>query len=269
MTDPQPPWVAPFVLDTPDVPRERHGHWDLYPALLPAQSPGSREGGAAAAGPFPASFAGRPDSDTSRPLVMFVHGGPVNPAWPASPRDWHVYRGYGAQAASRGFAGAVVDHRLTGGDAYPEAYGDVLEAVEAARADERVDADRVAVWVFSGGGPMLAPLLRDRPSWLKVLGASYPALDSFLDIELAKGFRPLDELATAAPIPLVFTRVGLERDFLAPAQDTFLEQAVDSQVAVELIEVPEGVHGFDQANYTDESRAAVELALDKVLFHLS
>lgn len=241
MTDPQPPWVAPFVLDTPDVPRERHGHWDLYV----------------------------PDADTPRPLVMFVHGGPVNPAWPALPREWFVYRGYGAHAASRGFAGAVVDHRLTGADAYPQAYADVLEAIEAARADERVDADRVAVWVFSGGGPMLAPLLRDRPSWLKVLGATYPALDSFLDFELAEGFHPLDEVATAAPIPLVFTRAGHERDFLAPAQGKFLDQAADSAIAVELIEVPDGVHGFDHTNYTDQSRAAVKLALDKVLSHLA
>ncbi|GIG67447.1 alpha/beta hydrolase [Phytomonospora endophytica] len=241
MTEPQPPWVAPFVLDTPEVPRERHGHWDLYD----------------------------PQSDHPRPLVVFVHGGPVNPAWPASPRDWHVYRGYGAQVAARGFTAVTVDHRLHGGDAYPQAYADVLDAVEAARADERVDADRVAVWVFSGGGPMLAPLLRDRPSWLKVLGATYPALDSFLDVKPPEGFHPLEELADAPAIPLVFTRVGLERDFLAPAQATFLEEAEGGPLAVELIEVPNGVHGFDHTNDTDESRTAVDLAIGKVLSHLS
>ncbi|HEY1179177.1 MAG TPA: alpha/beta hydrolase [Phytomonospora sp.] len=241
MTEPQPPWVAPFVLDVPDVPRERHGHWDFYD----------------------------PRGDGPRPLVVFVHGGPVNPAWPASPREWPVYRGYGAQVASRGFAGVVVDHRLHGADAYPQAYADVLEAVEGARADERVDADRVAVWVFSGGGPMLAPLLRDRPSWLKALGATYPALDSFLEFELPEDFRPLDVEPEGGPIPLVFTRVGRERDFLAPAQPKFLARVAGGPVEAEVIDVPEGVHGFDHTDYTDDSRAAVDLAIGKVLSHLS
>ncbi|AKU17109.1 alpha/beta hydrolase family protein [Luteipulveratus mongoliensis] len=240
MTDPQPPWVAPFVLDTPDVPRERHGTWDFYD----------------------------PRADGPRPLVMFVHGGPVNPTWPATPRDWHVFRGYGAQVASRGFVAATVDHRLYGGEAYPQAYDDVLDAIEAARDDDRVDASRVAVWVFSGGGPMLAPLLRDRPKWLRVLAASYPAVDSFLDIELPEGFRPLDAVPTSDPIPMVFTRAGLERDFLAPAQATYLERLADSPVELEVIDVPHGNHSFEHIDYTDESRDAVELAITKVLGHL-
>ncbi|MEV0645414.1 alpha/beta hydrolase [Phytomonospora sp. NPDC050363] len=241
MTAPQPPWVAPFVLDSPDVPRERHGHWDLC----------------------------LPDADGPRPLVVFVHGGPVNPSWPASPRDWHVYRGYGAQAAARGFTAAVVDHRLYGVEAYPQAYEDVLEAVEGARADERVDAGSVAVWVFSGGGPMLAPLLRERPGWLKALGATYPALDAFTDAELPQGFRPLELVPEGTPIPLVFTRVGLEHDFLAAAQPKFVELMSGGPVEVEVVEVPNGVHGFDHTDYTAESREAVELALTKVLGHLA
>lgn len=240
VTDIQPPWVAPFVLDTPEVPRERHDHWDLFAPAEP--------------GP--------------RPLVVFVHGGPVNPAWPASPRDWHVYRGYGAHAAARGCVGLTVDHRLYSGDAYPQAYQDVLDAIEAARADERVDADRVAVWVFSGGGPMLAPLLRDRPSWLRVLGATYPALGDYMGTVLPEGFRPLDEVSRAALIPLVFTRAVLEHDFLVPAQEEFLPLA-DKHLALELIDVPNGHHGFEHTDYTDESRAAVELALTKIVAHLS
>jgi hypothetical protein len=35
-----------------------------------------------------------------RPVVIFVHGGPLPPDLQPTPRDWPIYRGYGALAAS-------------------------------------------------------------------------------------------------------------------------------------------------------------------------
>jgi hypothetical protein len=72
------------VVEVADVPVERRGVWDLYDPV--------------ATGP--------------RPAVVFVHGGPVPAGLPVSPRDWPVYRGYGALAAAAGLVGVTVDHPL-------------------------------------------------------------------------------------------------------------------------------------------------------------
>lgn len=113
-----------------------------------------------------------PRSETPRPAVVLVHGGPLPSDLPVSPRDWPVYQGYGALAARAGVVGVIVDHPLHASTDYRRAFAGVAQAIEQVRVDERVDGGRVAVWVFSGGGPLLTPLLRERPSWLRCLAAS-------------------------------------------------------------------------------------------------
>jgi dipeptidyl aminopeptidase/acylaminoacyl peptidase len=135
-------------LPLPPRPAERHGPIDLY----------------------------LPDGRLPRPAVVFVHGGPIPADLRPTPRDWPVYQGYGSVAAARGVVGVTVDHRLYEPAGYPLAAADVAEAVERARADPRVDRDRVALWFFSGGGLLLADWLRQPPDWLRCLAASYPLL---------------------------------------------------------------------------------------------
>jgi hypothetical protein len=81
---------------------------------------------------------------------VFVHGGPVPAGATPTPRDWPAFVGYGRHAASQGAVGVTVDHRLDSLADYPRAAGDVAAAVEVARADPRVDSERVALWFFSG-----------------------------------------------------------------------------------------------------------------------
>lgn len=45
-----PPWEVPFVVEVQAIEPERHGVWDLY----------------------------APDDDGPRPVVVFVHGGPIS-----------------------------------------------------------------------------------------------------------------------------------------------------------------------------------------------
>lgn len=242
MADDRLPWTAEFVLDPPIARRERHGRSDLFD----------------------------PEAGEPRPLVVFVHGGPIPPDLPASPRDWPVYRGYGALAASHGMVGLTVDHRLHGIDTWSVAYRDVLGAVETARSDGRVDADRVAVWAFSGGAPLLAPLLADPPPWLRVLAATYPILDSRPGRDLVTGFQPVQAVASVVePLPFVLTRVGLEAEDAAAAVERFVAAAKDTALDLEIIDQPDGRHGFDAMDYGPTSEACVMAAMESVVGRLA
>jgi dienelactone hydrolase len=176
------------------------------------------------------------------PLVVLVHG-PVRGSG-ARPREWPVYRGYAALLANAGFGAAVADlaysdiHQL---DAPKAQLGGV---VEAARSECDVDSARVAVWAFSGGARLVGGWLEEPPEWLKGIALTYPAAPPVARVNAR----------------LVVTRVGLERPRLQETVDELLAIARSAEV----IEVPNGRHGFDMLDHTEESRDAVERALSAV-----
>ncbi|MEY9843685.1 acetyl esterase/lipase [Streptacidiphilus sp. BW17] len=233
-----------FLLDVPECPRERIGRVDLH---LPD--------GGAASGP--------------RPAIVFVHGGPLPRDMEPGIRDAPLYLCYARLAVSLGVVGAVVAHRLHALTDFPTAAADVAEAVETVRSDPRVDADRVALWFFSGGGLLTTDWLAAPPSWLRCLAASYPLLaplPAWLAVD--PHFRPADALHGATRLPLVLTRAGLEGPDIAATVADFLTAAKDAGVAVDIVDVPNGHHAFEHADQTDESRAAVLDGMRAVLAYL-
>ncbi|MER6396939.1 alpha/beta hydrolase [Kitasatospora sp. NPDC001603] len=260
-----PGYLRPFVLDVPEQTRERIGRVDLY---LPADPDGAGAAGANPAGA--AGTAGASDASAApRPAVLFVHGGPVPETLRPTPRDWTTYVGYGRYAASQGVIGATLDHRLHSLADYPLAAADVAEAVELLRADPRVDGDRIALWFFSGGGPLSADWLSAPPSWLRCLAVTYPILAPLPGWQgVDSRFRPVDALAGVGRLPVVLTRVGLEVTEIAATVEEFVAAAEARDTDLQVIDVPHGHHGFDTVDPTDESRAAVELAVRSVLGHL-
>ncbi|BCB73717.1 hypothetical protein GCM10022251_80140 [Phytohabitans flavus] len=233
-----PDYLKPFVLPVEVIAAERHGPVvDLY----------------------------LPEAARPCPAVVFVHGGPLPPDLRPTPRDWPVYQAYGSIAARRGAVGVTVDHRLYGSGDYPQAAADVAGAIETVRADPRVDGDRVAIWCFSGGGLLLADWLREPPHWLRCLAASYPVLAPLPGWTVDPRFRPAEAVAAAGALPIVLTRVGRERQEVAAGMELFVEAARASGAALEIIDVPDGRHGFDVLDHTAESRKAIERALETVL----
>ncbi|WP_395570580.1 alpha/beta fold hydrolase [Streptomyces sp. BK79] len=240
--DAEPPaHLRPFLLDVPEVPRERHGNVDLH----------------------------LPDAQEPWPAVLFVHGGPVPAEARPTPRDWPTLTGYARCAAAGGAVGAVVDHRLHDLADYERAAGDVAAAVELVRADPRVDADRIALWFFSGGGPIAADWLDAPPAWLRCLAATYPILAPLPNWGMSgTRFDPALAVANAGPLPVVLTRAGLEVPEIAATVEKFLAAAEECGADVDVVDVPHGHHSFETLDPTDESREAVRRAMRSVLHHV-
>ncbi|MFF6885645.1 dienelactone hydrolase family protein [Streptomyces sp. NPDC012421] len=228
-----------FLMDTVEYPYERHGRLDVYPP---------------------------PDSAGRRPAVLLVHGGPVDADRARTPRDTPFYRGYARYLTGLGAVGATVDHQLYALTDYARAAGDLAEAVETLRAHPRVDPDRIALWIFSGGGLLAADWLAAPPPWLRCLALSYPVLGTPPGWEtVEKRFRPADALAGAGAPPVVLVRAGREHPAFAATVEEFLAAAGRHGADVEIVDVPDGRHGFEALDRTDASREAVARAARAVL----
>jgi dipeptidyl aminopeptidase/acylaminoacyl peptidase len=231
--------MRPFVLEPQPVTPVRETNLDLY---LPA-------------GNQPAA------------AVVFVHGGPVPIDRRPTPRDWPVYQGYGSAAAARGLVAATFDHRFHDFDLIRQAGEDIATAVDRVRAHPRVDPDRIAMWFFSGGGILMGNCLSQPPSWLRCVAASYPICPTQEELEDV-AISPDEALRKAGELPILLTRVGQEQPDVAQAVDAFVAAAAEAGANLEVIDVPDGHHGFDTVDHTDQSRAAVERALDWVTSRL-
>ncbi|GAA2334476.1 alpha/beta hydrolase [Streptomyces kunmingensis] len=238
-----PGYMRPFLFDVPHIPRERHGTIDLY---------------------VPEGVEAAP-----RPAIVFVHGGPVPAGVRPTPRDWTTFVSYGRYAADRGVIGVTLDHALHDVSAYPTAAGDLAAAVAQVRADPRVDAERIALWFFSGSGPMTAPWLSEPPTWLRCLAACYPIMSPLPGWGVNDPrFRPAEVVARGSDVPFVLVRAGLETSAIAATVAEFVTAAEAGGAPLEVLDVPDGHHGFEGLDHTDDARRAVREAMGRVLERL-
>lgn len=237
-----PAHLRPFPVDVPELPRDRRGHVDLYV----------------------------PDGEGPRPAVVFVHGGPVAADARPTPRDWPTLVGYARLAAAEGMVGVTLDHRLHDIADYERAATDVTAAVEQVRADPRVDPDRIALWFFSGGGLLTADWLTKPPAWLRCLAASYPVLAPLPNWGLSDSrFRPAQAVAHAGALPVVLLRAGRETPEIAATVEAFVTEAENCGTHLELVDVPNGHHGFETLDAPEEIRPALRHAMRAVVTHLT
>jgi acetyl esterase/lipase len=216
-----------------------------------------------------------------RPAIVFVHGGPVPVA--ADPKDWAVYVSYGRLAGASGWVGVTFNHRFHAPDRVAEAAGDVADLLAGVRknaASLHVDPDRLAVWAFSGGGPFLAPLLAERPSWLRVVVAYYAVLDlqtlppgqaDTVGPEVRKRFSAAAQLgAGPRPLPpILVARAGRDQPFLNDGLDHFIQAALGGNATLDLLNHPDGRHAFDILDDVPRSREILAHTLEFLRMHVS
>jgi acetyl esterase/lipase len=201
-----------------------------------------------------------------RPVVILVHGGPI----PEGTRikEAGVFVTTGRLLAASGFGAVTFNHRFYGPERVRDADDDVATLVAHVRenaASLRLDAERIALWCYSGGGPLLARWLRERPSSLRALVAYYSILDLQVPPEgvpdplgeaTRRQYSPLCHLGPGerSVPPILVARAGQDHPWLNGGLDRFVSEALARNVPLDLMTHPEGHHGFDILDDTPRSR---------------
>jgi acetyl esterase/lipase len=266
----------------------------LLRAPLIYRAPGTETVSVLRSGAYRAAAEGEPRMDVyapaglseeeRRPVVLFIHGGPIPQQLPLLPTDWGVYRGYGSLAAASGWIGVTFNHRYWGFDRLQQAAEDVSAAVAYVRehADElHADAGRLCLWAFSGGGPFLADALREPPDGLRCLVAYYAVLDlrplasaegtaGHVAAETLRRFSPVAavEERGAMTIPLLLARAGHDSPALNVLLDAFVGASLAANLSLDLLNHPAGEHSFDVRNDDARTREIIGATLTFVRTHL-
>jgi acetyl esterase/lipase len=197
------------------------------------------------------------------PAVVLIHGGPV-PSLGA--RRWEIYVSYGRLLAATGMIGIAFDHRFLGPDRLRDAVADVEDLVRHTRDQASalgIDAERLALWAFSGGGPLLAAPLRERPSWLKLVVAYYAAMEPIGGghDETFSAIAALGRDASNVP-PIVLARAGRDRfPEINSSIDRFVAAANSAGATVDLLTHPTGRHSFDILDPGERSSQVIQRTL--------
>jgi acetyl esterase/lipase len=217
-----------------------------------------------------------PSAGGKRPAVIFVHGGPTPRTMALPPKDWGVFVGYGQRAAASGFIGITFNHRFFDIERLADAESDILALIACLRErapEFGIDDERLGLWAFSGGGPLLAEFLRRPPVYIRALIFFYALLDLrpllgqagvVIDEATAARLSPQSALETAAETapPVFIGRAGLDNPGLNSTIDQFAALALKKNLLLTLANHPRGVHGFDVRNDDARTREIIGQAFE-------
>jgi acetyl esterase/lipase len=176
----------------------------------------------------------------------------------------------------------IFTHRL----GYPkpllaEAAIDVRNAIDYVReraGSFNADPGRIALFAWSGGGPLLSIPMQHETSFARCLVAFYAYLDIqrspiHIEHETAESqriFSPISYLNRNAPaLPLFVARAGQDDiPGMNDSIDRFVGEAVAVNAPLTYMNHPAGEHGFDNQNDDDRSREIIRAALDFLRSHL-
>ena len=214
------------------------------------------------------------------PAVFFIHGGPI-PAELTPPTQWGVFVSYGELAAASALVGVTLNHRLHAPADFERSQADVAAAIDYVRehaAELNVDADRLALWYFSGGGPLLSAVLRERPAYVRCVLAFYAFLDmrhrvpdhaDAARVARATELSPAAHVrAKGAGLPMFIARAGLDQPMINQAIDTFVQEALSGNATLDVMNHAAGRHGFDILDDDERSREIIARAVDFAQAHV-
>jgi acetyl esterase/lipase len=216
-------------------------------------------------------------SDGDRcPGVVFIHGGYLPPNLRTQPKDWGVFISYGQLMAASGLIGITFNHRYYGPEYLDTAQSDngALVSYIRDRADQfALDRDKISLWAFSGGGPLVSWVIRDTPSFVRCLVLYYAILEvkpkhrdipTTIPDEKVNEFSPVRQVQNLKKetLPIFVARAGLDRPALNETIDRFIQAALSRNVTIEFSNHAGGRHGFDILNDDHRSREIIQRTID-------
>lgn len=216
------------------------------------------------------------------PAVLFVHGGPIRADLSLLPKDWGVYKSYGALMANSNLVGVIFNHRLFAVENLLQSADDITAAIQFVRDNAlqfNIDPQRLGIWGFSGGGPLLGFALRGDFPFIRCWLAFYTRLDlrnglpetlAKLSVEAVQRFSTvmaLEESSTAY-LPMFVARAGQDRPVLNETIDAFVQKALALNKPITAVNHPTGQHAFDILDDDVRTREIIAMALAFIKAHL-
>ncbi len=218
-----------------------------------------------------------PGKNTKLPAIIFIHGGFLPPNLKTQPTDWNVFQSYGRVAAASGFVGVTFNHRLyESWESLENSTSDLADVIVYVRNNAvslGVDKDRIALWSFSGGGPLLSLAIRDPQPYIRCIISYYSLLDLQHTAKESRGALPDQALLDLSPLhqleisekpiaPMFIARMGQDMPNITDSVDRFILVALTKNVRLTLSNDPQGHHGFDIEDNTDVSREIIRQTFD-------
>ncbi len=221
-------------------------------------------------------------SDTRLPAVIFVHGGPLGEN-PPKLKNTPFFESYGKLMAASGLVGVVIDHRCTGIDkkALDTTIADVEESILFVRsksASYNIDPERIALWVFSGGGTRISIPMQKQMKFIRCMVSYYGVLDINALAKVAgkttpqsvEKYNPVTYLTKDYEYrpPLLIARAGKDKPEINQGIDDFFSRMLSLNSDIILLNHPSGFHGFDSQNDDEQSRFIIKTTILFLKRHL-
>ena len=200
-----------------------------------------------------------------RGIVLLVHGGPIPGNLLTQPTDWGLFQSLARLLAASGVSAITFNHRFFSHDLAVTAMNDI-EDMFSHIAQLDVDASRICIWVFSGGGSLLGRFLRNVPVALRCVVAFYAALHG--KSEEFSAAAALAENSNTIP-PILVARAGLDSPQMNEAIDHFIATALQKNAPIEVMNHPTGQHGFDFRDDHPRTREILARTVDFIRTHLA
>lgn len=212
--------------------------------------------------------------DSSLPVVILIHGGALPQNLKTTPKEWAVYKTYGRLLAASGFAAVTFDHRFYDYRSLDLPQSDIDEVIAKVRANAGqwgINPNRIFLWAFSGGGIFLSKYLQHPQPYLVALLSSYGVLDleplqketpDEIPDDSVSRFSPARTIDSSFHIPILVIRAGLDDPSLAAGTEHFIHEALSKNVNLNLINYPEGHHGFDIQDDNKLTPLIIQQAID-------
>ena len=189
----------------------------------------------------------RPKNDASAlPVVIFING-----VGAPNFKEWGQYTSWPRLVAAKGLA--AISYQ-TEGDSAGQTDALLRYVLEHA-AELKIDPKRVAIWACSANGRVGTALIANQPADAFRAAVFYYAL--------------METAPKHADLPVLIARAGLENPSLNRTIDRWAAQAVAMEAPVTLLTYPQGRHGFELVDDTDESRRIVRHTLEFLKHHLT